>query len=61
MALNYQPMDICKTDINTITRYLLDAATLYDGIDTTTAYNRARLIRNLVRKIKRKQENYDDL
>lgn len=54
-------MDICKTDINTITRYLLDAATLYDGIDTTTAYNRSRLNRNLVRKIKRKQENYDDL
>jgi hypothetical protein len=49
-------MDICKTDINTITRYLLDAAALYDGFDTTTAYNRARLIRNLVRKIKRKQE-----
>lgn len=54
-------MNICKTDINTITRYLLDAATLYDDIDNTTAYNRARLIRNLVRKIKRKQENYDDL
>lgn len=53
-------MELCKTDINTIKRYLLDAATLYDGINTTTAYNRARLIRNLVKKINRKQ-NYDDL
>lgn len=54
-------MDICKTDINTIKRYLLDAATLYDGIDTTTAYNRARLIRNLVRKINKNKKNYDEL
>lgn len=50
-------MDICKTDIKNMTRYLLDAAKLYDKMgDSTVAYNRARLIRNLVKKINRKLE-----
>ena len=49
-------MDICKTDIKNMTRYLLDAAKLYDKMDSTVAYNRARLIRILVKKINRKLE-----
>ena len=54
-------MDISETDIKTIVRYLSDAAVLYSKMDGTVAFNRARLINNLLRKIKRKQENYDKL
>lgn len=48
-------MNICKTDIKIIARYLSDAALLYDKMEGTVAYNRARLIRNMLRKINRKQ------
>lgn len=50
-------MEICKTDVSIIMRYLGDAAVLYDGMSGNTAYNRARLIRNLVRKLNKKLKN----
>ena len=48
-------MEVCKTDISNIIRYLQDAATLYDAQGYQSTYaNRARLLRNLSKKLQRK-------
>ena len=47
-------MEICKTDVKTILRYLTDAATFYEAhAKGFTEQDRPRLLRNMARKITR--------
>ena len=47
-------MEICKTDMEKIIRYLEDAASLYDETKGQRFVSRAWCIRQLVTKLKRK-------
>lgn len=47
-------MEICKTDFNTIIRYLSDASKMYRLSEKARHQDRARQIRNLVLKMKKK-------
>ena len=50
-------MDVCKTDINRIIRYLDDAAKLYDSIPGQRNICRAWMIRKLTKKLKIKSND----
>ena len=47
-------MDVCKTDIRNIIRYLDDAAKLYDTLRGQRYVCRAWVIRRLIEKLNRK-------
>ena len=54
-------MDICKTDIRTIIKYLDDAAKLYDAMQGQRFVCRAWAIRQLVEKMNVKLNKNKDL
>lgn len=47
-------MDVCKTDVRTIVKYLDDAAKLYDTQHGQRYVCRAWVIRRLIRKLNKK-------
>lgn len=47
-------MEICKTDIQKITKYLNDAAVMYDNQPGQRNICRAWVIRQLIRKLNKK-------
>lgn len=50
-------MEICKTDYNIIIRYLNDATKIYRLSQKARHQDRARQIRNLVVKLKKRVKN----
>lgn len=47
-------MDVCKTDMQKVVKYLDDAARLYDTLPGRRNACRAWVIRNLIRKLNHK-------
>lgn len=53
-------MDICKTDLNTLCRYLRDAARFYDQHATSTRErDRLRLLNKMIYKLNKKLQDND--
>lgn len=48
-------MELCKTDMQRIIKYLEDAATLYDAQAAQRHKCRAHMIKQLILKLKKKQ------
>ena len=54
-------MEICKTDVKTILRYLTDAASFYEAYAKGFAeQDRPRLLRNMAKKIARNMKETTD-
>lgn len=47
-------MEVCKSDVRTIARYLSDAARVYDALPGLRNVCRAWVIRRLVKKLNKK-------
>lgn len=47
-------MEVCKSDVRTIARYLSDAARVYDALPGLRNANRARMLGRMVKKLNRK-------
>ena len=53
-------MEVCKSDMKDIIRYLTDAGEFYKAhAETLREQDRPRLINKLVKKLKRKSEHHD--
>lgn len=52
-------MEVCKTDLRKIVRYLTDAAKIYDAQRQYVKSDRARLIRKLTKKLTHKLNVYE--
>lgn len=50
-------MEVCKTDVRTIIKYLDDAAKLYDTLPGQRSVCRAWVIRRLIKKLNKKLKN----
>lgn len=49
-------MEICKTDVRKIIQYLDDAAKLYDALPMQKCKCRAHMIKQLIVKLKKKND-----
>nr|DAK08451.1 MAG TPA: hypothetical protein [Caudoviricetes sp.] len=52
-------MEVCKTDVRTIIKYLDDAAKLYDTLPGQRSVCRAWVIRRLIKKLNKKLSKND--